>query len=73
LQKIKLLQTQRHHAKHHSGEKDSHYCSVTNFLNPILEELEFWKGLERFNEKYFGLKRRLDPTVKVAVTNTVLH
>lgn len=44
---------------------------MTNFLNPILEELEFWKNLERFNEKFFGLKRRLDPTVKVAVTNTV--
>jgi hypothetical protein len=40
-------------------------------LNPILEEIDFWKNLERFNEKYFGLKRRLDPTVKVAVTNTV--
>jgi plasmanylethanolamine desaturase len=64
LQKFKLLQTQRHHARHHSGKKDSHYCSVTNFLNPLLEELEFWKVLERFNERVFGLKRRADPTVK---------
>ena len=71
LQKSKLVQTQRHHAKHHSGEKNSHYCSVTNFLNPILEALGFWKKIERFNEKIFGLKRKLDPTVKVTVTKTV--
>jgi plasmanylethanolamine desaturase len=71
LQKLKILQTQRHHAKHHSGKKDSHYCSVTNFLNPILEELEFWKHLERFNEKFLGLKRRQDPTVPAAVAGIV--
>ena len=64
LQKLKLLQTQRHHARHHSGKKDSHYCSVTNFLNPLLEELDFWKTLESFNERVLGLKRRSDPTVK---------
>ncbi len=63
LQRLKLIQTQRHHARHHSGKKDSHYCSVTNFLNPILEELDFWKKVERFNEKVFGLKRKPDPTV----------
>ncbi|MES2974501.1 MAG: fatty acid desaturase CarF family protein [Pseudomonadota bacterium] len=63
LQKLKLIQTQRHHAKHHSGRKDSHYCSITNFLNPVLEELEFWKGLERVNEKLFGLKRKPDASV----------
>ncbi|MGL4574563.1 MAG: fatty acid desaturase CarF family protein [Burkholderiaceae bacterium] len=63
LQRMKLIQTQRHHAKHHSGKKDSHYCSITNFLNPILEELEFWQKLERFNARVFGLKRKPDPTV----------
>lgn len=63
LQRWKLIQTQRHHARHHSGAKDSHYCSVTNFLNPLLEELEFWKGLERIAERVFGLKRRGDDTV----------
>ena len=29
LQKMKLLQTQRHHARHHHGEKNSHYCVIT--------------------------------------------
>jgi plasmanylethanolamine desaturase len=58
LQKFKIIQTQKHHAKHHKGEKDSHYCSVTNLLNPVLEKLRFWKAFEKFNEKVFGLKRR---------------
>jgi plasmanylethanolamine desaturase len=58
-QKLKVLQTQRHHALHHRGAKDSHYCSVTNVLNPVLEQLAFWKRLERFNERVFGLKRRV--------------
>jgi plasmanylethanolamine desaturase len=64
LQKLKLLQTQRHHARHHSGQKNSHYCSVTNFLNPLLEALNFWKTLERCIERTTGIKRRADPTVK---------
>ena len=63
LQRFKLIQTQRHHARHHSGKKDSHYCSVTNFLNPLLEELEFWKLLERALAKV-GIHRRADPTAE---------
>jgi plasmanylethanolamine desaturase len=51
-------------ARHYSGQKNSHYCAVTNFLNPILEALEFWSLAGRFNARVFGLKRRADPTVK---------
>jgi plasmanylethanolamine desaturase len=58
LQKAKLIQTQRHHAQHHRGEKNSHYCSVTNLLNPVLESLGFWTRIEQFNALVFGLKRR---------------
>ncbi len=63
-QKIKLLQTQRHHAHHHKGQKDTHYCPVTNVLNPMLDKAGVWRGFERINEVLFGLKRRPDPTVK---------
>lgn len=65
LQKMKLLQTQRHHAKHHHGEKNSHYCVITNVLNPVLEELDVWKNVEKFLEKFLGLVRKPDPTVKL--------
>jgi plasmanylethanolamine desaturase len=54
LQKLYVLQTARHHGKHHHGEKNSHYCVITNFLNPILEEIEFWRRLETFNRRVFG-------------------
>lgn len=67
LQKFKLPQTQRHHARHHSGQKDAHYCSVTNVLNPVLDQLRVWKTLERINEVLFGLKRRSEPTVHAPV------
>jgi plasmanylethanolamine desaturase len=58
LQRLRILQTPRHHSKHHQGEKNSYYCVVTNFLNPILEELNFWRGIERFFSKVFGWKSR---------------
>lgn len=56
LHKSHLLQTPRHHGKHHSGEKNTHYCVITNVLNPVLERMRFWRRLERFNQISFGLK-----------------
>lgn len=47
LQRLHLLQTARHHGRHHQGCRDSHYCVLTNFLNPLLEEVQFWRRLER--------------------------
>jgi len=46
LQKLHLIQTPRHHARHHGGGKDTHYCVVTNFINPIADRLRLWRGLE---------------------------
>lgn len=60
LQKLKLLQTPREHAKHHSGEKNTHYCVITNVLNPVLEKINFWRNLERLNHFIFGLKVNTD-------------
>jgi plasmanylethanolamine desaturase len=54
LQRLYLLQTPRHHGRHHHGEKNSHYCVVTNFLNPVLEEVSFWRRLERVVERWLG-------------------
>lgn len=47
LQRLRILQTPRHHARHHSGQKNSHYCVMTNLLNPVLERIQFWRCLER--------------------------
>jgi ubiquitin-conjugating enzyme E2 variant len=54
LQRAHLLQSPRHHGRHHGGSKDSHYCVVTNFLNPLLEEVYFWRRLERAVERLIG-------------------
>lgn len=46
MQKMYVLQRTDHHGKHHRKPNDSHYCTVTNLLNPILDKLNFWRGLE---------------------------
>lgn len=63
LQDIKVLQTARHHARHHTDPKNSHYCTITNFLNPVLDGVRFWDGLEWFIAKTTGIKRREDTSV----------
>jgi hypothetical protein len=46
LQKTYLLQTPMHHGQHHRAPNNSHYCTVTNLLNPILDKIKFWRFLE---------------------------
>ncbi|HEX6591354.1 MAG TPA: fatty acid desaturase CarF family protein [Moraxellaceae bacterium] len=60
LQQKKILQTPREHAKHHSGERNTNYCVITNYLNPVLEKIGFWKGLEDSIKFVTGVKRRSD-------------
>lgn len=52
MQKFYLLQSTRHHALHHRQPNNVHYCTVTNFLNPILDNLRFWRGLEFLVAKF---------------------
>jgi len=63
LQDLRLLQTPRHHARHHTDPKNSHYCTTTNLLNPVLDEMHFWAGLEKLLFVGTGLKRREDTSV----------
>lgn len=58
LQRLLLLQTPRHHARHHAGARMTHYCVITNFLNPLLEEIGLWARLERTIERITGVGRR---------------
>jgi hypothetical protein len=46
LQKIYILQRTDHHGQHHRKPNNSHYCTVTNILNPVLDKLKFWRVLE---------------------------
>lgn len=56
LQKLRVLQTPREHGRHHQGAKNSHYCVITNFVNPVLEKLQFWRRLEWVLAHTVGLK-----------------
>jgi plasmanylethanolamine desaturase len=63
LQRIRLLQTSGHHAHHHTDPKNSHYCVITNLLNPILDAIRFWEALEAVIFAAFGVRRRVDTSV----------
>ena len=63
LQDLRILQTPKHHAIHHTNPKEVHYCPVTNVVNPVLDGLHFWAGLEWLLEHTVGLKRQPDTSV----------
>lgn len=63
LQRLRLVQSTRHHARHHTDPKNSHYCVITDFLNPVLDGLHFWDGLEFLLLRSLGLRRRIDTSV----------
>jgi plasmanylethanolamine desaturase len=63
LQDIRLLQTPRQHAIHHTNPKQVCYCPVTNALNPVLDALRFWPALEWLLAKSIGLTRQPDTSV----------
>ena len=58
LQDCYILQSYGQHALHHNKPYSSDYCSITPFMNPILEYFNFWTHLESLVEKYFGVKPR---------------
>jgi ubiquitin-conjugating enzyme E2 variant len=64
LQRTGVLQTARHHALHHTDPKNSHYCTITNVLNPVLDGIGFWNGLEWILAGTFGLHRQEDTSVR---------
>lgn len=63
LQKTGLAQSFQHHAAHHRRGKDTHYCVVTNYTNPILERVGFFPALERIVKATTGRVPRLDESV----------
>jgi ubiquitin-conjugating enzyme E2 variant len=63
LQRVRFLQTPRHHAGHHTNPKNSHYCVLTDFLNPILDRIGLWDRLEHCVWIVLGVRRRADHSV----------
>lgn len=60
LQRLRLLQSASDHGAHHRGDKNAAYCVITPFVNPVLDGVGFWRGLERVLVPLFGAPRRED-------------
>ncbi|MEM7768564.1 MAG: fatty acid desaturase CarF family protein [Pseudomonadota bacterium] len=62
-QKTGLAQGFTHHAQHHRKGKDTHYCVITNYVNPVLERIGFFPALERIIRATTGAVPRFDDSV----------
>ena len=58
LQKLYITQSYDEHHLHHISPHEINYCPVTPYLNPILEKVNFWRGLEYIIEKSISVKPR---------------
>ncbi len=56
LQRLHLVQSRAHHGLHHARGHDRHYCSVTPWLDPLLDRLHLWQGLERLIAGITGIR-----------------
>ena len=63
LQDVHVLQTPHHHAIHHTNPKNVRYCPITNLVNPLLDGVCFWDGIERILTHTIKLNRRPDTSV----------
>lgn len=63
VQKTGLAQSFQHHAAHHRRGKDTHYCVMTNYLNPALERVRFFQTLEAIIRRATGIVPRPDDSV----------
>ena len=63
LQKARVIQTPQHHALHHGLPRVTHYCAFTNWMNPVLERLRFWRGAEWCIATLTGIYPREDDSL----------
>ena len=64
LQDWRILQTPHQHGLHHSDPKNTYYCPVTNYVNPLLERINFWSHAESLVERVTGATHRHDTAVR---------
>lgn len=56
LQEIGIFQSPKQHSLHHTNPYDSYYCPMTDFINPILQRINFWEKLENFVSLVFRVR-----------------
>lgn len=64
LQKLGVIQSHAHHAAHHRGLKNVNYCTITNWVNPVLERFRFWRRTEAIIRVVGRQRPRPDPVVR---------
>jgi ubiquitin-conjugating enzyme E2 variant len=63
LQDWKLIQGRAHHGRHHGGQRNTSYCAITAWVDPLLDRIGLWRGLERLIRRITGVLPRIDPAV----------
>jgi plasmanylethanolamine desaturase len=61
LQRTGLLQSTAHHAEHHKRPYASRFCTLTTFLNPVLDRVRFWHALEKIAVAFGATVQRATP------------
>lgn len=64
IQRTGVIQSPLHHAAHHRALKNVNYCTVTNWVNPVLERFRFWRRLEVIIWLVSRNRPRRDPAVR---------
>ncbi len=55
-QKLGIVQRRKTHGWHHKAPYDTNFCVMTEFLNPVLNKINFWTRLEWTILKTFRVK-----------------
>ena len=64
LQRAGVIQSPLHHAAHHRALKNVNFCTLTDWTNPVLERVRFWRRLEALIRLSRGIRTRRDPVVR---------
>jgi hypothetical protein len=48
LQRMHLILTESHHEGHHHAPHKTGYCITNGWMNPVLDAMKFWRGMEFF-------------------------
>lgn len=64
LQKTGMLQSKKAHRWHHKAPYETNYCVMSDFINPILNRIEFWRKLEWLILKFFKINVLRASTVR---------
>ncbi|MCA0375521.1 MAG: fatty acid desaturase family protein [Gemmatimonadetes bacterium] len=67
LQRLHLIQSPSQHHRHHVRGRNAAYCVLTDLLNPVLDRMRFWAGLEWLIARLFGVQRRDDTAAALLV------